>query len=34
MVRGLVDSRESSGDSRFILVENWPEELRQRMGIS
>ena len=31
MVRGAVVS-ESTGDTRFILVENWFTELRQRMG--
>ncbi len=31
MVRGAI-SRESSGDTRFILVENWFTELRERMG--
>ena len=32
MVRAAVVSAESSGDTRFIVVTNWFEELRQRMG--
>ncbi len=32
MLRAAGLSGESGGDSRFILVENWFEELRERLG--
>ena len=34
MLRRVEASDDSSGDTRFILVENWFTELRERMGVN